>query len=220
MTRVAFVGTQGFWDNTNLLDGLPANDALSYTQDVWDEYIDNGGYSLNIDIFTEGAVAIPHGALSNSGELLDHLYEAENWLNNNWWGTYTKYDTIHILDWWGADSNTFGVGWVGGAGEFRKASISDFYHEWDGMPYEFRNVEMDAVVLHEVLHTYCARHGDSAVGNGCGASIMFSLADDTAGCFRDCSNVDRIGTWLSSCTSNVVRCFIDGGMDPGNCNMC
>ena len=221
MTSVAFVGTQSFWDNTNLLSGNPAHDAINYTEAAWNDYIDNGSYDLRADIFTEGTVSIPYSALPTSGVLKDHLREAENWLNNNWYGTYTQYDTVHILDWWGGDQGMYGWAWIGAAGEFRKASLSDFYWEWAGMGNLFRNVKMDGVVLHEVLHTYCARHVDAAVGNGCSASIMHSPgANEGPECFQDCSPIDIIGTWTSPCTEDVVRCFIDGGLDPGNCNPC
>ncbi|AEH39297.1 hypothetical protein [Halopiger xanaduensis] len=204
-----FVGTESLWDN---MDYNKMSQILSWVSDAWNSHIeDDGDYDSWFTAQGPAGVTIPESELSNSSDLGDRLSDADEWLRDNEGDFYDGPSSIIVVDYHGDDDNTYGIGYVGRAGESSyKNALVDVHHEDNNnLPSELSEVESEGVAFHELLHIYDATHPSDVStrsGNPDEISIMYSW--DGVSC-SDNGDTEQIVEWVSDCTEGSVHSYID-----------
>lgn len=234
MTSIAVVGTEKYFDYYSSADPeTRMNDLETWCENTWEEYIDdayNNYDALFVD-FLESEVKIPESALSGCSlstgtcaSLSERRKDAEDWLQANW-SYYSSYDSIAILDRYGADDGKVGNAAVGGAyKDGRKTSLTDMYYDDNDEYGDYHShLGAEGTAIHEVLHNYCAHHDNSeiigpVVTSKCDTTVMYNTREEVY-CDSYCSG--DIGVRIreiDNCAVNVVRCYMDAG--GSGCHLC
>lgn len=207
------VGTQRFWDNHTSASSQ-MYDIRDRIRDEWEEHIEDGSgdYDVSLTVYFEGGAEVPETPLPSAG-LNDRLYAADDWLDNNESTLYNNADSIIVVDHYGADSNTYGWGYLGTAGNSNNICgiVDTHYEDNNNYPSELSGVQAPGVAFHEVLHTFDARHPEDVttwynqLSNDL-ISIMYSW--DGVGCNNN-GNTGQVSFGVSVCTRSSVRSYID-----------
>ncbi|ADQ68847.1 hypothetical protein C499_07330 [Halogeometricum borinquense DSM 11551] len=206
-----FVGTEPFWNN---MDFNRMSDILSWVSDAWRSHIEDGSGDYESWFTAQGpaGVTVPSSALPSSGSLAGRLIDADDWLQNNESDFYDGPSAIVIIDYYGQDSNTYGVGYEGTAGDSdNKSSLADVHHEDNNnLPTELSEVKADGTAFHELLHLYNSSHPADVSTRSASPddeiSIMYSW--DGVSCSNN-GSTEVIVEWVSNCAENSVHSYID-----------
>lgn len=213
---IALIGTEYFHD---YYGSGKLSDIHDWVENTWENHIEDGSgsYEVMTDVYT--STEIPSSAISGT-TLAKRRKTAEDWVKNNK-GWYSNYDVLLMATYWGGEDGIYGNACVGCAGGYRKSAMVDTFYEYNNMMTStFDNIKTEGVAWHEVGHTFCAWHADSGAYSDCDATLMHN-PNDSADCFNYCSSdPDLIIRDVSSCTKEVMRCFIDNYYDASSCSGC
>ena len=209
------VGTERFFNNySKQSTSGKLDDVTNFCQDKWQTFIEDGSGSYKGDFITQyqSDVEVPESALRDDNDLSKRLYDADDWLDNNfkYYGNDLNVaDSIVVVDYYGQDSGTYGWGYIGTAGNDNNICglVDTEWEDTDSLPLELSLVDSEGVAFHEMLHTFGARHPDDVTTDNYDyCSYMFSW--DGADCDPD-GNTDQVANFTSNCTESGVRSYVD-----------
>lgn len=201
------------------------NSAVVFCTEIWSEEIELSGGDYDADFYkiSQSTAEIPSSALcgctfSPSGtvccELGERLDDAQTWLKNNY--VYWDYcDAVIVMDYYGADDDSIGVGYLDAAGTNYKVGLVDMSWEDDGYMDSgyFSRVKSEGTVQHELSHVYSCRHTDGSVYSDDTTSIITPSTGASSYCYNNGSLIVR-EKQHSSCSEGNIRNYIS------NCDTC